>query len=194
VLSLLAKAYGIGVPTAAHPNALLAPQATLMASVARAMFGGELPWHMVWVGVGVGAFIIALDEWLKKRGAAFRVPVLAAAVGIYLPLEYTMPIFLGGFLTYLVERGSGKKLKPDERERVHRKGVLFSAGLITGEALTGILIAIPIVLAGRDDVLALPPAFHFGAWIGLIVLAAVAIVLYRIAASSLQESPVNVDR
>ncbi len=194
VLNLLARAYGIGVPTAAHPNALLAPQATLMASVARAMFGGELPWRMVWAGVGVGALIIAFDEWLKQRGAAFRIPVLAAAVGIYLPLEYTMPIFLGGFLTYLVERGSGKKLTPDEQERVHRKGVLFSAGLITGEALTGILIAIPIVLAGRDDVLALPPAFRFGAWFGLIVLAAVAIVLYRIAASSLQESTVSVDR
>ena len=121
-------------------------------------------------------------------------PVLAAAVGIYLPLEYTMPIFLGGFLTYLVERSSGKKLASGEQERVHRKGVLFSAGLITGEALTGIFIAVPIVLAGRDDVLALPPALRFGAGFGLLVLAAVATILYRIAASSLRESQLSVDR
>lgn len=83
VLNLLAKAYGIGVPTAEHPNPLLAPQATLMASVAKGLFGGHLPWNLVWIGAAIGAVIIVIDEVLKKRGAHFRVPVLAAAVGIY---------------------------------------------------------------------------------------------------------------
>ena len=82
-----------------------------------------------------------VDEMLKTRGSKFRVPVLAVAVGIYLPLELTMPIFLGGLLAYFVERSAGKPANPADHERMHRDGVLFSAGLITGEALMGIVIA-----------------------------------------------------
>ncbi|SBV35572.1 putative oligopeptide transporter, OPT family [uncultured Stenotrophomonas sp.] len=187
VLNLLAHAYGIGAPTAEHPNALAAPQANLMASVARGLFGGELPWAMIALGTGVGAVIIAIDEWLKKTGKRFRVPVLAAAIGIYLPLELMVPIFLGGLLAHLVERFH--KLKPDDedgRDRVHRPGVLFAAGLITGEALMGIAIAIPIVASGRGDVLAVPLGGFAGtwaglsAWVGLFVLFLVGLLLYRI--------------
>lgn len=180
VLNLLATAYGIGEPTLEHPNALAAPQANLMASVARGMFGGDLPWTMIGIGVAVGAAIIAVDEWLKARGARFRVPVLAAAIGIYLPLELMVPIFLGGVLSYLVERFH--KIRPDDedgRDRVHRPGVLFAAGLITGEALMGIAIAVPIVVSARADILALPFQLPFAQWIGLAVLALVGWYLYR---------------
>jgi putative OPT family oligopeptide transporter len=181
VLNLLAKAYGIGVPTADHPNPLLAPQATLMASVAKGLFGGELPWDLIWIGAAVGAVIIICDEILKKRGANFRTPVLAAAVGIYLPLDLTVPIFLGGLLAHLVERAAGVHNDPDAAERIHRKGVLFSAGLITGEALLGIVIAIPIVYSGKADVLALPEFLHFGELVGLAIFAVVGWILYRVA-------------
>ncbi|MGN7725928.1 OPT family oligopeptide transporter [Luteimonas sp. 22616] len=180
VLNLLAAAYGIGAPTAEHPNSLSAPQATLMASVAKGMFGGELPWTMIGIGVGIGAVVIALDEWLKSRKSTFRVPVLAAAIGIYLPLELMVPIFIGGLLSYFVERKKG--LKPhdeEERDRIHRPGTLFSAGLITGEALMGIAIAIPIVVSERADVLALPEQFQFGQLVGLAVLVVVGWLLYR---------------
>jgi putative OPT family oligopeptide transporter len=146
VLSLLANAYGIGVPTEAHPNPLLAPQANLMASVAKGIFGGELPWTMIGVGAGIGAAIIALDVFLKSRNISFRTPVLACAVGIYLPIELTVPIFAGGLLTHLVERALNPGDAEGERERIHQKGTLFAAGLITGEALMGIFIAIPIVV------------------------------------------------
>jgi len=181
VLNLLALAYGIGAPTAEHPNSLAAPQATLMASVAKGMFGGELPWGMIALGAVIGAGIIGLDEWLKARASSFRVPVLAAAIGIYLPLELMVPIFLGGLLAYLVERRHGVVGTKDEslRDRIHRPGTLFAAGLITGEALMGIFIAIPIVTSGRADVLALPEQWQFGKWIGLLVLALVAWLLYR---------------
>ncbi len=100
VLNLLAQAYGIGVPTESHPNPLLAPQANLMASVARGMFGGDLPWNTIGIGAAIGAAIIALDSWLKARGSSFRVPVLACAIGIYLPIELMVPIFLGGLLAH----------------------------------------------------------------------------------------------
>jgi putative OPT family oligopeptide transporter len=187
VLNLLAKAYGIGVPTVEHPNPLLAPQATLMASVARGLFGGELPWDLIWIGAAIGAVIIAIDEVQKKRQASFRVPVLAAAVGIYLPLDLTVPIFLGGLLAHVVERTVQARTGSQDVERIHRKGVLFSAGLITGEALMGILIAAPIVASGRADVLALPASLQFGEGIGLLILAIVAFVLYRIGTSSAKD-------
>jgi putative OPT family oligopeptide transporter len=186
VLNLLAQAYGIGAPTAAHPNALSAPQATLMASVAKGMFGGELPWNIIAIGAGVGAVIIAVDEWLKAKGKTFRVPVLAAAIGIYLPLELMVPIFLGGLLAYLVEKRHGMVGSHDEaaRDRLHRPGTLFAAGLITGEALMGIFIAIPIVISGRPDVIALPASLQFGKYLGLAVLALVAWLLYRTGAKA----------
>ncbi|MCC6595051.1 MAG: oligopeptide transporter, OPT family [Rhodanobacteraceae bacterium] len=180
VLNLLAAAYGIGAPTPEHPNALSAPQATLMASVAKGMFGGELPWTMIGIGVVVGAAIIALDEWLKARKSSFRVPVLAAAIGIYLPLELMVPIFLGGLLAHFVEKKHGVSPHDEvERDRIHRPGTLFSAGLITGEALTGILIAIPLVVSARADVLALPARLHFHQYGGRAVLARVGWLLYR---------------
>jgi putative OPT family oligopeptide transporter len=182
VLNLLAKAYGIGEATLDHPNPLAAPQATLMASVAKGMFGGKLPWDMVAIGMGIGAAVIALDEWLKSRKAKFRVPVLAAAIGIYLPLELMVPIFLGGLLAHIVEKKLGVvDADADTKDRIHRKGTLFAAGLITGEALMGIFIAIPIVMSGKADVLALPAALHQGEWLGLVLVAGVAWLLYRTA-------------
>lgn len=182
VLNLLATAYGIGAPTAEHPNPLAAPQATLMASVAKGMFGGKLPWTMIGIGALIGAVVIALDEWLKSRKSHFRVPVLAAAIGIYLPLELMVPIFLGGLIAHFVERRHGIDPHDEaERDRVHRPGTLFSAGLITGEALMGIAIAIPIVVSERADVLALPAALHFNKWVGLAVLAVIGWLLYRVA-------------
>jgi len=180
VLNLLATAYGIGPATPEHPNSLNAPQATLMASVAKGMFGGKLPWDMIIAGSVIGAIIIAFDEWLKKRGSHFRVPVLAAAIGIYLPLELMVPIFLGGLLSYLVERRHGLVGGEETaRDRLHRPGTLFAAGLITGEALMGIAIAIPIVLTARPDVLALPETFQLGQIVGLGILAIVGWLMYR---------------
>lgn len=182
VLNLLAQAYGIGVPSEAHPNPLLAPQATLMASVSKGLFGGQLPWDMIAVGAVIGVGIIVLDEILKARSASFRTPVLAVAVGIYLPLELMTPIFLGGLLAWTAERRLRRQgLEAAEIERRHRKGLLFAAGMITGEALMGIAIAVPIVTSGSADVLALPSLWHFGEWLGLVVLAALAGLLFKTA-------------
>lgn len=181
VLNLLLEAYGIGARTPEHPNSLLAPQANLMASVAKGIFGGELPWNTIAVGAGIGAVIIAVDSWLKASGKTFRIPVLACAIGIYLPIELMVPIFLGGLLSYIVERRLGGAKTEEEHGKLHRMGMLFSAGLITGEALMGIFIAVPIVATGRADVLALPESMHFGGWLGLVLLAVIAALLYRTA-------------
>ena len=121
-------------------------------------------------------------------------PVLAAAVGIYLPLELTVPIFLGGLLAWLLRahapRGSAHDvtLTATDAERMGRKGMLFAAGVITGEALMGIAIAVPIYLTKNAEVLALPQSYRLGEmpageWAGLVVLALIAWWLYRTATS-----------
>ena len=188
VLNLLLKAYGMGPATAAHPQSLQAAQATLMESVSRGMFGGHLPWSMVIAGMAIGAAIIVVDEILKAGNSGVRAPVLAAAVGIYLPLELEVPIFLGGLLAWFAERRltsgvGGLKPAREDIERLARKGMLFAAGLITGEALVGVLIAIPIVASGRDDVFALPEALRFGGWLGVAFLAVLAAMMYRTGTS-----------
>jgi putative OPT family oligopeptide transporter len=186
-LNLLAHAYGIGgEPTADHPRPLQAPQANLMASVARGLFGGELPWTMIGIGALIGVAVIIFDQILKAKKAPFRVPVLAAAIGIYLPLETMVPIFIGGLLNYLVTRTFGAGLSEEEAEKRNRTGMLFAAGLITGEALMGIIMAIPIVAAGRGDALALPGGLQLGGSsgevVGLVFLAAIGWWLYRVGA------------
>ncbi|MDH5641951.1 MAG: oligopeptide transporter, OPT family, partial [Nitrospira sp.] len=140
VLSLLQAKYGIGEPTISHPHPLSAPQATLMASLTRSVFGAGLPWPLVGLGAGIGTIIILIDRWLERRGSEFRVPVLAVALGIYLPLKLSAAICAGGIIAACAKRVTG-----DGGDQ-SRRGLLFSAGLITGEALTGILLALPIAL------------------------------------------------
>lgn len=179
VLNLLVDAYGIGVATAAHPNPLSAPQANLMASVARGVFGGGLPWDMIALGAGVGAGIIALDKWLEHRRSDFRVPVLAAAIGIYLPLEVTTPILIGGIVAHLIAR-SVRNSDDATRERAGRLGMLTGAGLIAGEALMGIVMAVPIVVFQDRNVIAI--ADHpFGGWPGLLVATLILWGVHRVA-------------
>lgn len=179
VLNLLLGAYGIGVATLEHPNPLNAPQANLMASVAKGVFGGGLPWDMITIGVVVGALIIMLDKFLIHRKVDFRVPVLAAAIGIYLPLEVTAPIFIGGFVAHLIARAVRER-SAAEREGAERMGMLVGAGLIAGEALMGILMAIPIVVFQDRNVIAI--ADHpFGGWPGLAVAAGILWGVYRVA-------------
>ena len=178
ILNLLLIAYGIGAPTVEHPNPLAAPQATLMQSVADGVFKGGLPWDMVAIGAAVGISIIITDEVLKARGASFRAPVLAVAVGIYLPLELSVPICIGGLIAYCADRVKARRGVTDEL----RPGMLFAAGLITGEALLGILIAIPIA-GGNADLFAVPDEFRVGGIVGLMVVAAVAYGLFRVAVS-----------
>jgi putative OPT family oligopeptide transporter len=178
ILNLLLEAYGIGVPTERHPNPLIAPQAALMASVARGVFAGGLPWNMVIAGAVLGAAIILFDEWLGRRGSGWRAPVLAVAVGIYLPLELTVPILAGGLIAALVERANRARADAAAADRRRRIGTLMAAGLITGEAIMGILLAIPIVASGDRDVLAIA-AEPLGGMPGLLALAAIAYWLYR---------------
>lgn len=174
ILNLLLQAYGIGARTPEQPNALLAPQANLMASVTQGVFGAGLPWGMIAGGALLGVAIIVLDVILERRRAAWRMPVLAVAVGVYLPFELAVPMLLGGIVSFFAAR---RRPAASNNEQPH--GVLFAAGLITGEAMVGILMAVPIVVSGDPDVFALGAALP--TIVGLAVVGAVAIALYRVA-------------
>lgn len=180
ILNLLMQAYGIGIPTPERPNPLLAPQATLMASVAIGVFRGGLPWGMVAIGAVVGMLIIIVDEFLRASGSKFRAPVLAVAVGIYLPLELSTPILAGGIISHLARR----KVAVERLAPRAGPGMLCAAGFITGEALLGIFLAIPIVLSGETDLLAMPPAWRPGTVFGLLVLTGVMWWLFRAGGQS----------
>lgn len=190
VLSLLYNAYGMGgmfPREGMDPSeALQAPQATLMASVANGVFARNLPWTMIYIGIAIAVAIIALDQVLKARRSSFRTPVLAVAVGIYLPIELSTPIFIGGVVAWLAERTLRARGADQARiETGGRNGLLFASGLITGEALVGIMLAIPFAAAQSTDVLRLAPVEGFttiAMGLGLVLFGVFTWWTYRVAA------------
>lgn len=186
VLALLQAKYGIGEVSAEHPHPLSAPQAMLMASLASGVFGGTLPWDMVVIGAAIGVVVVLIDRRLQARGSAFTMPVLAVALGIYLPLKLSAAILAGGLVSAMAKRGV-----PEGADAGDRKGLLFAAGLVTGEALMGILLAVPIALSGFWPAIGADPFQIFatpplGGWPGLAVLTVVALLLYRTGRTTIQ--------
>ncbi|MBX2816416.1 MAG: oligopeptide transporter, OPT family [Saprospiraceae bacterium] len=185
VLQLLLTGYGFGPSTAANPDSLQAPQATLMASVATGVFDGDLPWTMVYIGMAIGIIIIILDQIQEKRGS-FRLPVLAIAVGLYLPFELDSAIWIGGVIALLISRYQRKRASQaagtleEATQRSEQTGLLLASGLITGEALIGIILAIPVAITGSSNVFAIMEE-PLGSWPGLLVVTAICILLYRLA-------------
>jgi putative OPT family oligopeptide transporter len=175
ILNLLNTAYGIG-PESGREHPLQAPQANLMASVAKGVFRGGLPWKMVYIGMAIGTAIIILDKIQEARKSELRFPVLAVAVGIYLPFDLDSAVMVGGLValvaSWYVKRNQAKA-KPDHASalgRSERAGLLFASGLITGEALVGILLALPIVIWERnifDLHHQLPAVIGFAALVGV---------------------------
>ena len=179
ILQLLDNQYGIGRPSPnpnAIPNSVLAaPQAGLMQALAGGIFGAGIQWNFIMMGFALAIALIVLDKIQEKRGSSFRFPVLAVAVGIYLPLGLSVPIFIGGVLAWLVKRRSADL---DEAHWTRREGLglLVASGLITGEALMGVLVAL---LAGAGIALPLMTGFGFAPSLALLGLGAVIVYQYR---------------
>jgi putative OPT family oligopeptide transporter len=182
VLNVLHNAYTIG------SEHLSAPQANLMGTVAFGVFEGGLPWLIIGVGAGIAALVIAIDAVLESRGAKARIPVMAFAVGVYLPFELNLPIFLGGIVAHLVQRKLDRSdATPERRSVVERMGLLAAAGFITGEALMGIGLAVPVAALHNENAIALAkdvqgePAYaHF--WPPSLMFVTIALVLlYKLA-------------
>ena len=124
---LLHGALGIGESTPQHQHPLPAPQAILMSTVIKGLLSHDLPWGLVIIGMSISAVM----EFCGISSLAF-------AVGAYLPLSSSTPIFIGGLVKWIADRR--KKSKTEESET--GPGALFSSGLIAGGALTGILVAV----------------------------------------------------
>ena len=134
VLYLLDKAWGFGT------DQLPAPQATLMKMVTEGVMSGELPWKLVFLGIFLALAIEIIG-----------IPVLPFAIGLYLPIHLSTPIMAGGLIRLLVNK---RKYKNDSHKHdAENRGILFSSGLIAGEGLIGILLAIFAIagISGKID-------------------------------------------
>ncbi len=119
---------------------LSAPQAGLFASLARGFFGDEeLPWDMVCIGAVLGIIILITDSIMERKGISFRLHLMPIAVGMYLPFGLSTPILLGGFMAYLIQKQNKTVMNSDDSMQ---NGILVSSGLIAGESLMGIVLAI----------------------------------------------------
>jgi putative OPT family oligopeptide transporter len=146
---------------------LPAPQAGLMAMLAKGIVGGEMAWPLIVVGVLMGFALIMLEV---------RSPMLFA-VGMYLPLETTFAIFIGGMIRWLTDKmRDSRNFNDAQKARVENAGVLTASGFIAGEALMGIVIAI-----FKYKQWPLPVIFQHPHWLsGFIVLVILAIVMIRV--------------
>jgi putative OPT family oligopeptide transporter len=174
ILQILDAGQGIGRPIREGAVALSAPQAGLMRDLATGIFGAGINWKFIFMGFGLAVACIILDLVQARRGSSFRFPVLAVAVGIYLPLGLSVPIFAGGLLALLVQHKS-KPLSPELRQMRANSGLLLASGLITGEALMGVLIAGAAVYF-QDR---MPGELPRAAYSGMLFTLAVIYYLYR---------------
>jgi putative OPT family oligopeptide transporter len=149
---------------------LSAPQASLFASLARGFSGqGTLPWDLIAVGAIVGLIILGIDRYLRLRESNFRAHLMPIAVGMYLPFGLATPILIGGLIAHYYSKGTPAA----EHDRVLHRGVLFSSGVIAGEALMSVGLACVTALGFQSLDLGLSP----GLVTALSFLAAVAVVL-----------------
>ncbi len=130
-LYLLDSAWGFG------SEELAAPQATLMKLIIEGVMGGNLPWGLVLVGVCIAVVIEVIG-----------IPVLPFAIGVYLPVQLNACIMVGGLLRLLVDK---IKRPEDEKKAIQNDGILFCSGMIAGEGLVGILLAL-LAVFGIDKV------------------------------------------
>lgn len=192
VLDLLYQAYGF---TGALPRAdmdphqaLAAPQALLISTIAQGIFSHQLEWTYILIGVGLGVILIILDSIIKTLSHnRFSMPALAVGMGIYLPPTINTPLFVGALMFWWIKQRANKATDPIQHlQQVERRGTLFAAGLIVGESLMGILMALVIVISlsmGSGDA---PLALHLSHWndrlaqyLGLICVIATIVIFIR---------------
>ena len=165
VLVLLDKAWGFG------STDLSAPQATLMKLIVEGVMDGNLPWSLVFIGI----FIAIVVEILG-------IPVLPVAIGLYLPLELSSTIMIGGIIKWFVDKKS--KAKNDDAG----SGILFCSGMIAGEGLIGILLAVLAVL-NIEEKIDLSGRLNTGIIGSLVLLAAMIFVVTKFGLKKGQAKP-----
>jgi putative OPT family oligopeptide transporter len=180
ILQTTFEAYGIGdvLPRLGmNPeHALPAPQATLMATVAKGFFIGQLPWYMIGTGAALAVMAIIVDEILKAKQSNIRFPVLLFALGVYLPFGYITAFFVGGLVRSFAEIG---RKNMDVKETDH--GILCASGIIAGEAILGAVLTIPFAYYQTTDVFALNLSWlsPYQTLIGVLLYVGLCAFLYK---------------
>ena len=180
VLEILYHAYGFSGalprPDMDPSQALSAPQATLMTTISQGIFTNKLEWTYILTGVGLGAVLITIDAFLKKvSNKVFGLPVIAVGIGIYLPPSINMPVIVGAFLAWIMTRHIAKLGNKEVSAKAERFGTLFSAGLIVGESLMGVILAFIIAASVTTGGSEAPLSLNLenwdtiGEWLGLII-------------------------
>ena len=149
-------------------RALPAPQAGLMAQLAKGIVGGQMAWGLIAIGAAFGAALLLFGA---------RSPMLVA-VGMYLPFDTSSAIFVGGLIKLIADRAA-RKLNAEQKLGFEEKGTLLASGLIAGEAIVGILLAV-LFLAKVPSFATFSFYPAWGGWLSLIGFASIAYVLIRI--------------
>ena len=158
VLNLLYEAYGfpgaMPRPGMDPAQALSAPQAVLMTTIAQGIFSSKLAWEYIYIGIGLGVVLVLIDQLLKCTTKNLVLPPLAVGMGIYLPPVIQTPLVVGAILGYFLNRHLRKTAGAEAEAAGLRRGTLFASGLIVGESIVGVLLAGLIVLSvsnGGDE-------------------------------------------
>ena len=146
ILDLLNTAFGFAGAPGAGENALAAPQAALISTLAQGVLGGSIDWSLIGIGAGIGVAVIVVDELLKRGTVKYSLPPLAVGMGIYLPMDLTLLIPVGALLGYLYNKWAERQANPEFAERI---GTLMATGLIVGESLLGVAYAAAVAGAER---------------------------------------------
>ena len=187
VLEILYHAYGFSGalprPDMDPSQALSAPQATIMTAISQGIFSNKLEWTYILSGVGLGAVLIVIDAFLKKiSDKKIGLPVIAVGIGIYLPPSINMPVIIGAFLAWFITRHVANYAKRTGNKEVavkaERFGTLFSAGLIVGESLMGVVLAFVIAASVSSGGSEAPLALNLENWEGTAEVLGLAIFLF----------------
>ena len=138
ILQIMLTGFGFQGMEGAGEDALAAPQAALMSSVASGIFDNSLPWNLIGLGAAIGAVVIIIDECLRHFTDKYSLSPLAVGMGMYLPAAITIVVPIGAFLGYFYNRWAARQSSPDFAKRM---GTLLATGLIVGESLFGVVNA-----------------------------------------------------
>lgn len=194
VLNLLYEAYGftgaLPRPDMDPAQALAAPQAGLMTTIAKGIFSNQLAWEYIFLGLGLGVLLVIVDILLKRHTRYMCMPPLAVGMGIYLPPSVQTPLVIGAVLGYFLNNHLKEKAGDEALEAGKRRGTLFASGLIVGESLVGVVLAGVIVVSvtggGSDTPLALvgKDFADTAEWLGLAVFVSMLAIFSKIVLGS----------
>ncbi|KGF24543.1 OPT family oligopeptide transporter [Corynebacterium tuscaniense] len=190
VLQLMLTAFGFQGMEGAGADALAAPQAVLMSSVATGIFDDSLDWNLIFLGVAIGVAVIIIDEILgvttKKK---YALPPLAVGMGMYLPVAVTVMVPVGALLGYLYNRWASGQRNP---QSAIRKGTLGATGLIVGESLFGVVNAGIIAASQGESPLEIFSGATWSTALGVVLFIGAIAFIYRRTAQSAKDLPVAV--